>query len=117
MKDKRIEGAGHPPVYIPAEPFFVDQFSFWPRYDELLDLKPGEAPPDPAFTEELGYNPFRGRTALYITDRAEEKAPSSIKTGFERWEMIACIDQTRRGLPLRQWRIFACYNYLDPGVR
>jgi hypothetical protein len=25
--------------------------------------------------------------------------------------MIACIDQIRRGLPLRQWRVFACYDY------
>ena len=56
-------------------------------------------------------NPFLGRTALYITDRAEERPPSSIKGGFEQVEMIACIDQTRRGLPLRQLRVFACRGY------
>src|SRR6185369_11577346 len=98
MKDKRIEGPGHPPIYIPAEPYFEDQFSFWPRYDELIDLPPGQKSEDTIFTEEQGYNPFKGRTALYVTDRAEEKAPSSIKEGFERWEMVACIDQLRRGL-------------------
>lgn len=117
MQDKRIEGAGHPPVYIPAQPYFEDQFSFWPRYDELVELPPGQKSDDPIYTEEQGYNPFRGRTALYITDRAEEKAPASLKTGFARWEMIACIDQQRRGLPLRQLRVFACYDFLDPGVR
>jgi len=54
---------------------------------------------------------FLGRSALYITDRAEEKAPTAIKGGFEQVEMIACIDQIRRGLPLRQLRIFACRRY------
>ncbi len=68
-------------------------------------------PADSYYTEEQGINPFHGRTALYVTDRAEERAPSMIKSGFERVEMIACIDQTRRGFPLRQWRVFACYNY------
>ena len=34
-----------------------------------------------------------------------------VANGFEQVEMIACIDQTRRGLPLRQLRIFACRRY------
>jgi hypothetical protein len=59
----------------------------------------------------MGYNPFLGRTALYITERAEERAPSSIKRGFTSVEMIACLDQTRRGQPLRQLRVFLCRNY------
>ncbi len=117
LKDKRREAPGHPPVYIPAQPYFEDQFSFWPRYDQLVERPPDLPSGDIIFTEENGYNPFRGRTALYITDREEEKAPSSIKRGFENWEMIARIDQSRRGQPLRQLRIFACTNFLDPGVR
>jgi hypothetical protein len=116
-KDKRPESPRHPPIYIPAQPYFEDQYSFWPRYDELIDFPPGYQREDSLYTEEQGYNPFKGRTALYITDRAEENAPSSIKEGFERWEMIACIDQSRRGKSLRQLRVFACYNYLDPGVK
>ena len=112
MEDKRPEGPAHPPVYIPESQALVDQFSFWHRYDEFVDVK--DAPhisQDEYYTEEGGVNPFMGRTALYITDRAEEKAPSAIKGGFEQVEMIACIDQTRRGLPLRQLRIFACRRY------
>jgi hypothetical protein len=116
MTDKRPESPGHPPVYIPAQPYFEDQFSFWPRYDQLIDLPPDYAREDTIYTEEQGYNPFKGRTALYITDREENNAPSSIKKSFEHWEMIRCIDQSRRGLPLRQIRIFLCQNYLDPGV-
>ena len=111
LKDKRVEGPGHPPVYVPESAFPENQYFFWPRYDENLALPPGERPAEQYYTEEMGYNPFLGRTALYITDRAEERAPSSIQRGFERVEMIACLDQTRRGLPLRQLRIFACYRY------
>ena len=111
LKDKRVEGPRHPPVYVPESAYPENQFFFWPRYDENLDLPPGERPAEQYYTEEMGYNPFLGRTALYITERAEERAPSSIKRGFERVEMIACIDQSRRGQPLRQLRIFACHRY------
>ena len=52
-----------------------------------------------------------------VTVGAVGRNRGSIKEGFEQWEMIACIDQTRNGRPLRQLRIFACTNYLDPGVK
>jgi Dolichyl-phosphate-mannose-protein mannosyltransferase len=113
MKDKRILGPGHPPVYVPESPVPENQYYFWPRYDENLRLPPGEKPKDEYYTEELGYNPFLGRTALYVTDRAEGRPPSEIKRGFQRVEMVACFDETRFGLPLRQIRIFACYNYMQ----
>ena len=118
LKDKRPEGPGYPPIFIPESQEIQDQFSFWHRYDEFLD--PKEVPAsrsqvhgerDEFYTEEGGVNVFLGRSALYITDRPEEKAPTAIKGGFEQVEMIACIDQTRRGLPLRQLRIFACRRY------
>ncbi|MDQ3622704.1 MAG: glycosyltransferase family 39 protein [Verrucomicrobiota bacterium] len=117
LRDQRRAGPRHPPIYIPAEPVFVDQFSFWPRYDELVPLAPGQAPPDEYFTEEQGVNPFRGRSALYFTDRAENRPPTSIQDSFQSWELIACLAQVRRGLPLRELRVFVCRNYLDPGVR
>ena len=98
-------------MYVPESMAPENEYFFWPRYDENLQLPPGTRPGEEYYTEEMGYNPFLGRTALYITDRAEQRPPSSIKRGFERTEMIACIDQTRHGLPLRQLRIFACYRY------
>jgi hypothetical protein len=61
--------------------------------------------------EEQGISLFAGHTALYITDRGEERPPSTIKAGFEKVDLVGCFDLTRRGLPLRQIRIFACYNY------
>jgi hypothetical protein len=111
LADKRTEGPGHPPLYVPESPAPENQYFFWPRYDENVQLPPGAVPKDEYYTEEGGVSLFIGRTALYITDRAEERPPSSIKRGFERVEMIRCIDFTRRGLPLRQLRVFACYNY------
>jgi hypothetical protein len=165
MKDKRPEGPHHPPVYIPESQAIENQFSFWPRYDELVDLRevgkgvlkasdggvtpeqraelsrtldalpPAEKahtakaadhwrdyvralrvvrpdlPLDESFVEQQGVNLFAGRSALYITDREEEKAPTSIQSGFQRVEMIACIDIRRRGQFLRQIRVFACYDY------
>lgn len=165
LKDKRPAGPGHPPVYIPESQDIENQFSFWRRYDESLELSDiareylndvstetdpvitegvaaalkaledsekshsskladakrslahalqvawPELPLDQAYVEEEGPNPFSGKTALYITDRPEEKPPSSIKGGFEKCEMVKCFDIDRRGQPLRQIRIFACYNY------
>ncbi len=111
LSDKRTEGPGHPPLYVPESAFPENQYFFWPRYDENVQLPPGSVPKDEYYTEEGGSSLFVGRSALYVTERAEERPPSSIKRGFERVEMIRCIDIARRGLPLRQLRVFACYNY------
>jgi 4-amino-4-deoxy-L-arabinose transferase-like glycosyltransferase len=111
LQDKRIEGPGHPPLYVPESAAPENQYFFWPRYDENVAIAPGSVSPDEYYTEEGGASLFVGRSALYITDRAEERPPSAIKRGFERAEMIRCIDIRRRGLPLRQLRVFACYNY------
>src|SRR5213080_453276 len=45
LRNKRPEGPGHPPVYIPESQDMVNQFSFWPRYDEFVELKPGAPRP------------------------------------------------------------------------
>lgn len=66
---------------------------------------------DDYFTEALGYNPFLGRTALFITERAQSEPPSVLKRTFARTEILACFDVVRRGQPLRQIRIFACRDY------
>src|SRR5581483_812893 len=93
LPEKRVEGAGHPPVYCPESQSLENEFSFWPRYDEFISAP--EAPrTDSYFTEEQGVNPFIGRNALYITDRGEESPPSTIKRGFERVEMISLIELT-----------------------
>ena len=86
LADKRVEARGHPPVYVPESAFPENQYYFWPRYDENEELPPGAVPKDEYYTEESGVSLFVGRSALYITDRAEERATSAIKDGFERVE-------------------------------
>src|SRR5205823_8292277 len=58
LRDKRVEGPGHPPVYIVESQDLINQFSFWPRYDQFVDApaKPGQSP-DETFTEQKGENP------------------------------------------------------------
>jgi hypothetical protein len=116
LEEKRIEGDGHPPVYIPAQPYFVNQYSFWPRYDQLVDLPPGYVREDGLFTEEQGFNPFKGRSALYLTDRAEDRPPSAMERAFGEIRPYTALWQERHGMPLRQVRIFLCIRFLDPGV-
>src|SRR6266581_54251 len=59
LRDKRPEGPNHPPVYIVESQDLVNQFSFWPRYDEFIEIKPGAPRPESeVYTEENGINPF-----------------------------------------------------------
>ena len=112
LPDKRIEGPGHPPVYIPESQDMVNQFSFWPRYDEFVPL-PANAVRDPneIYTEEEGVNLFTGRTALFLQLGKKERAPRSIRAGFGRTERIATIEVRTGGRLLREFQVFACYDY------
>jgi 4-amino-4-deoxy-L-arabinose transferase-like glycosyltransferase len=111
LRDRRVEGAWHPSIYIPESQHVENQFSFWPRYDEFLEPTKDVRPRDPLFSEEQGYNPFHGRSALFITDRIMKKPPSTIRGAFESYELVGMAEQTRRDLPLREWRIYLCRNY------
>ena len=114
MTDHRVEGPGHPPVYIPESQNFENEFSFWPRYDEFDTPPAGTVKQDSYYTEEQGVNLFEGRDALYVTDESKtgsERPPSAIERGFERVELVRLFRIERRGQPLRDLRVFACYNY------
>ena len=104
LPEKRVEGPGHPRVYIPASTVIENQFSFWPRYDAA-----GTEP------QRAGMNPFRGRTALYITDRPDDLAPPSLMSSFAGVKLIELYDLRRHGELLRTLRIFACDNYKVDG--
>ena len=65
LPDRRVEGPGHPPVYIPESQDMVNQFSFWPRYDEFVPL-PANAARDPERSLHRG----TGRKSLRRPDRA-----------------------------------------------
>ncbi len=112
LRDKRVEGPGHPPVYIPESQDMVNQFSFWPRYDEFVELKPGTPRPEgETYTEENGINPFVGRDALFIRSGEKEHVPHSIRAAFQSTEPVGTIEVRRYGKPLRTWQVFLCRNY------
>jgi hypothetical protein len=112
LRDKRAEGPGHPPVYLVESQDILNQFSFWPRYDEFVLASPGAARPDgDIFTEEGGINPFMGRSALFVRDRATGKVPRNIRAGFESAEPIATLEIRHYGEHLRTWQVFLCRNY------
>jgi hypothetical protein len=112
LRDKRPEGRGHPPVYIVESQDMVNQFSFWPRYDQFVEAGPGSPRPESeTYTEENGTNPFLGRSALFIQDGEKERTPHNIRIGFESTERVATIQVWRYDKLLRTWQVFLCRNY------
>jgi len=114
MSDHRAAFPGHPAIYCPESQMIENQFSFWPRYDEFETPAPGAAPADPDNTEEPGVNLFEGQNALYITDESKtgaERPPTAIEHGFDHFQLVQLFHIVRRGQPLQDLRIYACYNY------
>jgi hypothetical protein len=90
----------------------VNQFSFWPRYDEFIEIKPGAPRPESeVYTEENGVNPFLGRDALFIREGEKEHVPHNIRVAFQSIEPIGTIEVRRYGTPLRTWQVFLCRSY------
>ena len=112
LQDKRLEGQGHPPVYIVESQDILNQFSFWPRYDGFVEA-PSNRPPSEGevYTEEGGINPFEGRSALYIQSSRTDDLPHNINAAFQSTEKIATIEVRRFETAMRQWRVFLCRNY------
>ncbi len=119
FRDKRVEAPGHPAVYMPESQSLDTQFSFWPRYDQVVVKEappppPGAKPPRNAEEEFRGIepSPFVGRSALYITDDERHRdLPGTIEDGFEQCALVAQYEIRRRGQPLHTLRIYACFNY------
>jgi hypothetical protein len=112
LRDKRPEGPGHPPVYITESQDLVNQFSFWPRYDEFVEVKPSTPRPgDEVYTEESGINPFVGRSALFIRQGEKEHPPHNIRAAFQSTEPVGTIEVRRYDKVIRRWQVFLCRNY------
>src|SRR5438270_10620263 len=112
LRDKRVEGPGHPPVYIPESQDMVNQFSFWPRYDEFVEIKPGTPRPEgEVYTEENGINLFTGRNALFIRNGEKGHVPHNIQAAFQSVEPVETIEVRRHDRVLRTWEVFLCRNY------
>ncbi|MEY2485072.1 MAG: hypothetical protein QOH39_720 [Verrucomicrobiota bacterium] len=112
LREKRPEGPGHPPVYLVESQDIVNQFSFWPRYDEFVAAPPNAPGTEgDVFTEEGGVNPFMGRSALFVRDKATGRVPHNIRAAFETSEPIATLEMRHFGEHLRTWQVFLCRNY------
>jgi hypothetical protein len=112
FRDKRVEGPGHPPVYIVESQDVTNQFSFWPRYDEFVEAPPGAPRPEgDVYTEESGVNPFTGRTALFIQANGKGSPPRNVRAAFESTEPVRTIEVRRYGRLLRKLTVFVCKNY------
>lgn len=111
LKDKRVEGPGHPPCYLIESQDLVNEFSFWPRYDQFVDApaKPSQSSDD-AFTEQKGENPFMGRSALLIRNFGKNP-PHNIRAAFESTELVGTIELRRFGEHVRYWQVFLCRRY------
>lgn len=112
LRDKRVEGPGHPPVYIVESQDFENQFSFWPRYDEFVEAPSNSRTPEgEVYTEESGINPFEGRSALYVQSSRTDELPHNIRVAFGSTEKVATIEVHRFGAKMREWKVFLCRNY------
>jgi hypothetical protein len=112
LRDKRVEGPGHPPVYIPESQDMVNQFSFWPRYDQFVELKSDTRRPDSeVYTEENGINLFLGRDALFIRAGERKRVPRNIQAAFQSTEPVGKIEVSRYGKVIRIWQVFLCRGY------
>src|SRR3954451_14846955 len=112
LHDKRVEGPGHPPVYIPESQAMVNQFSFWPRYDQFVELKAGmQRPEGEVYTEENGINLFIGRDALFVRAGEKHRVPHNIQAGFQSTEVVGTIEVSRYGKMIRIWQVFLCRGY------
>src|SRR5437764_3286603 len=112
LRDKRVEGPGHPPVYIPESQDMVNQFSFWPRYDEFVEIKSGAPRPESeVYTEESGVNLFVGRDALFVRAGKKQRVPHSIQAAFQSLEPVGTIELSGYGKVIRTWQVFLCRNY------
>jgi Dolichyl-phosphate-mannose-protein mannosyltransferase len=111
LRDKRAEGPGHPPVYLVESQDLVNEFSFWPRYDQFVEepAKSGQSP-DETFTEQKGVNLFLGRSALLIRNYAKNP-PHNIRAAFESTELVGTIELRRFGEHVRYWQVFLCRHY------
>jgi hypothetical protein len=111
LRDKRMAGPGHPPVYLVESQDLVNQFSLWPRYDEFVTAPQAKPSNDQPYSEEGGVNLFAGRSALFIRDGANGSLVHNVRAAFASADPVATLEVFRHGKHVRTWRIFLCQNY------
>ena len=106
LRDDLIPPAGHPTVYVGESQDISNQFALWPGYADFVEAV---RPADEYFTEQKGENPFRGRSALYISREPAGAVPQNIKGAFESVTFLQSLPAAGGGPePLY---IYLCVNY------
>jgi hypothetical protein len=94
-----------PPVYVRESQNLASQFGLWPRYDEFVDAP--EVVLDEFFQEQRGFNPYVGRSALYLGAEPPDDLPQVIANGFVRVMPIERIVDPRG----RVFFLYHCEDY------
>lgn len=111
LPEKRVEGEGHPPVYVEESPVPMNQFHFWPRYDEY-ETRTAPIINDQEDSKEYGQNKFAGRPALYITTRAEREPASVLIPAFFQKTLP---DKNWKEQPEKPWRDYSEFELRENG--
>lgn len=110
LRDKRLAGPGHPPVYLVESQDLLNQFSLWPRYDEFVTAPDARQDEDQPYSEG-GVSLFSGRSALFIRDGAAGTLVHNVRAAFASAYPIATLEVRRHDKHVRTWRIFLCQRY------
>jgi hypothetical protein len=90
----------------------LNQFSFWPRYDEFVPApRQTAAQEGDVYTEEDGVNAFEGRTAMFIQANGKAEPARNIRAAFQSVEPFATIEVRRFGRVIRSYVVHVCKNY------
>ncbi|GAB4170706.1 MAG: hypothetical protein Fur0032_09660 [Terrimicrobiaceae bacterium] len=94
---------GHPLAYRLESQGEVDQFTYWPSYDDFVETA---APPDEVFTEQKAVNPFVGASAIYVGRESPSNLPQTLRGAFSAVELIQEVGPENRRL-----YIYLCLDY------
>lgn len=94
---------GHPLAYRLESQGEVDQFTYWPSYDDFIET--AEAP-DETFTEQKAVNPFVGASAIYVGRESPSHLPQTLRGAFSAVELVQEVGPENSRL-----YIYLCLDY------
>lgn len=98
-----------PPVFVRESQDVQGEFTVWPRYDAFEET---EEAPDEFFEELKAENPYRGQSAIYLSDVAPSDLPQAMTAAFERVLPLERIE-VRAGpdTPRKLYYLYLCSDY------
>jgi hypothetical protein len=103
---------GHPPAYIPESQDMVNQFSFWPRYDQFVELKPGMQRPDGEVYTKRTASIYSSDAMRFLSGLEKRNVClATYEAAFQSTEPVGTIEVSRYGKVIRIWQVFLCRSY------